>query len=69
MRVIGSGSRSPRTILGALGNDLRASFPPETSASEEITKLLQRLCTLPANAAMTELRPEPKRPHTLLAAN
>jgi hypothetical protein len=67
MRVIGS--NSPRTVLGALGNDLRASYPPETSASEEISKLLQRLCAAPASASMNELRPETKRPQILLAAN
>jgi hypothetical protein len=67
MRVIGS--NSPRTVLGALGNDLRASYPPETSASEEISKLLQRLCAVPTSASMTELRHETKRPHILLAAN
>ena len=67
MRVIGS--NSPRTVLGAIGKDLRASYPPETSTSEEITKMLQRLCALPANASMSDLRPETNRPLTLQAAS
>jgi hypothetical protein len=65
MRVIGS--NSPRTAIGAIGGDLRASYPPETSASEEITKLLQRLCAIPANAAMNESRAEAKRPQAFMA--
>jgi hypothetical protein len=65
MRVIGR--NSPRTALTAIGGDLRASYPPETSASEEITKLLQRLCALPATAAMSETRGEANRPQVFLA--
>ncbi|MEA2838785.1 MAG: hypothetical protein QOF41_115 [Methylobacteriaceae bacterium] len=66
MRVIGS--NSPRTALGAIGGDLRASYPPETTASEEIARLLQRLCALPTNAAMSEQRAETKRPQAFMAA-
>jgi hypothetical protein len=66
MRVIGS--NSPRTVLGAIGGDLRASYPPETTTSEEITKLLQRLCAIPTNAAMSEQRAEAKRPQAFMAA-
>ena len=40
MRVIGR--NSPKTALGAIGVDLRASYPPETSACEDIARLLQR---------------------------
>jgi hypothetical protein len=66
MRVIGS--NSPRTALGAIGGDLRASYPPEATASEEIARLLQRLCALPTNASMSEQRAEAKRPQALMAA-
>ena len=65
MRVIGR--NSPRTALTAIGGDLRASYPPETSASEEITKLLQRLCGLPTNASRTESRAETNRPQVFAA--
>jgi hypothetical protein len=65
MRVIGR--HSPRTALGAIGGDLRASYPPETSTSEEIAKLLQRLCAIPAKAAMSETRAEANRPQAFLA--
>ena len=66
MRVIGR--NSPRTALTAIGGDLRASYPPETSTSEEITKLLQRLCAIPATATMTESRAEASRPQAFIAA-
>ena len=66
MRVIGS--NSPKTALGAIGVDLRASYPPENSASEEITRLLQRLCVLPTNAARSEGHAEAKRPQVFAAA-
>jgi hypothetical protein len=66
MRVIGR--NSPKTAITAIGGDLRASYPPETSASEEITRLLQRLCGLPTNAAMSEQRAEAKRPQAFMAA-
>jgi hypothetical protein len=65
MRVIGR--NSPRTALTAIGGDLRASYPPETSASEEITRLLQRLCALPTTATMSETRAEANRPQVFLA--
>jgi hypothetical protein len=65
MRVIGR--NSPRTALSAIGGDLRASYPPETSASEEITKLLQRLCALPSTSSMSESRAEPNRPQAFAA--
>ena len=66
MRVIGR--NSPRTALTAIGGDLRASYPPETSASEEITKLLQRLCGLPTNASRAESRAEANRPQAFVTA-
>ena len=66
MRVIGR--NSPRTALTAIGGDLRASYPPETSASDEITKLLQRLCAIPAKGAMSETRAEANRPQAFAAA-
>ena len=66
MRVIGR--NSPRTALTAIGGDLRASYPPETSASDEITKLLQRLCAIPTKAAMSEQRSEAKRPQAFVIA-
>jgi hypothetical protein len=65
MRVIGR--NSPRTTLTAIGGDLRASYPPETSASDEIARLLQRLCALPATAAMSETRAEANRPQAFIA--
>jgi len=65
MRVIGR--NSPRTALTAIGGDLRASYPPETSASEEITNLLQRLCALPVDAARRESRIEAGRPQAFAA--
>jgi hypothetical protein len=65
MRVIGR--NSPKTALTAIGGDLRASYPPETSASEEITRLLHRLCALPATATMSETRAEANRPQVFLA--
>jgi hypothetical protein len=65
MRVIGR--NSPRTALTAIGGDLRASYPPETSASEEITRLLHRLCALPATAAISEARAEANRPQAFIA--
>jgi hypothetical protein len=66
MRVIGS--NSPKTALGAISVDLRASYPPENSASEDITRLLQRLCTLPTNGARSESHAEAKRPQAFAAA-
>jgi hypothetical protein len=65
MRVIGR--NSPRTAITAIGGDLRASYPPETSTSEEITKLLQRLCALPSKAVMNETRPEANGPQAFAA--
>jgi hypothetical protein len=44
------------------------AIPPETSASEEITRLLQRLCGLPTNAVMSEQRAEAQRPQAFMAA-
>jgi hypothetical protein len=64
MRVIGR--NSPRTALTAIGGDLRASYPPETSTSEEIAKLLQRLCALPSSS-MSESRAEANRPQAFIA--
>jgi hypothetical protein len=66
MRVIGR--NSPRTALTAIGGDLRASYPPETSTSEEIAKLLQRLCALPATSAMSQSRADESRPQAFSAA-
>ena len=65
MRVIGR--NSPRTALTAIGGDLRASYPPETSASEEIARLLQRLCALPSTNTMSESRAEASRPQAFIA--
>jgi hypothetical protein len=65
MRVIGR--NSPRTALSAIGGDLRASYPPETSASEEIAKLLQRLCAMPSTSSMGESRGEANRPPAFIA--
>jgi hypothetical protein len=65
MRVIGR--NSPRTALTAIGGDLRASYPPETSTSEEIAKLLQRLCALPTTAMMSDARAEANRPQAFIA--
>ncbi|GAC1334816.1 MAG: hypothetical protein NVSMB26_18200 [Beijerinckiaceae bacterium] len=59
MRIIGS--NAPRTALGAIGSDLRASYPPETAPSAEITRLLQRLCAVaPSAAPMSESRQDGK---------
>jgi hypothetical protein len=66
MRVIGR--NSPRTALTAIGGDLRASYPPETSASEEIGKLLQRLCAIPTNASAAETAREAKRPQAFVTS-
>ncbi|MEA2832594.1 MAG: hypothetical protein QOG66_796 [Methylobacteriaceae bacterium] len=66
MRVIGR--NSPKTAITAIGGDLRASYPPETSASEEITRLLQRLCAIPGTGAMNESRVEASRPQAFVAA-
>jgi hypothetical protein len=66
MRVIGR--NSPRTALTAIGGDLRASYPPETSASEEIARLLQRLCAMPSTASINESRVEANRPPAFIAA-
>lgn len=60
MRVIGS--NSPRTAIGAIGGDLRASYPPVHSASEEIARLLQLLCAMPLNAGAVVAGSEAKRP-------
>jgi len=65
MRVIGR--NSPKTALTAIGGDLRASYPPETSASEEITRLLQRLCAIPLAGALSESRLEATRPQAFIA--
>jgi hypothetical protein len=65
MRVIGR--HSPRTALGAIGLDLRASYPPENSASAEIARLLQRLCAIPANAVTSESHADAKRPQAFLS--
>jgi hypothetical protein len=65
MRVIGR--NSPRTALTAIGGDLRASYPPETSASEEIARLLQRLCAMPSTSSMSESRAEANRPQAFIA--
>jgi hypothetical protein len=65
MRVIGR--NSPRTALTAIGGDLRASYPPETSTSEEITRLLLRLCAIPATGARSESRAEASRPQAFIA--
>jgi len=64
MRVIGR--NSPKTALDAIGVDLRASYPPETSACEDIARLLQRLCAIPANAAVAESRSEAQRPQAFV---
>jgi hypothetical protein len=66
MRVIGS--NSPKTALGAIGVDLRASYPPENSTCEDITRLLQRLCALPTNGSRSESHTEVQRPQVFAAA-
>jgi hypothetical protein len=60
MRVIGS--NSPRTAIGAIGGDLRASYPPVHSASEEIARLLQLLCAIPLSAGAAGAGSDAKRP-------
>jgi hypothetical protein len=66
MRVIGS--NSPKTAFGAISVDLRASYPPEKSACEDITSLLQRLCALPTNPPRSESHAEVQRPQAYAAA-
>jgi hypothetical protein len=60
MRVIGS--NSPRTAIGAIGGDLRASYPPVHSASEEIARLLQLLCAMPLNVSAAAAGSDANRP-------
>jgi hypothetical protein len=65
MRVIGS--NSPRTAIGAIGGDLRASYPPVHSTSEDIARLLQRLCAIQTSTAVAEPRCDSQRPQAFLS--